>query len=120
MTARTSKSWTSWASGPATNGEVQGTYADPSTEHSKVASAWSEVNSNVAVYPALRVAGCAVRVVVGSPIAVQVWLAGVGSVLGGSARSTARTSRVCSPDASPISSWAASHAVHSPPSRRHS
>ena len=63
------------------------------------------MNLNVALKAPVRAGGPSVMIVSGSPVVIHVYgPAGVGSTFGGSARSIARTQRLCVPDASPVSS----------------
>ena len=70
-------------------GEVHGANGPRSSEHSKVASAWSAENVKVASVAPLSAAGPVRIVVSGGASVVKVWTAGVGSAL--SKSSTART-----------------------------
>src|SRR5688572_13201832 len=102
------------------NGDVHGTHGDPFTEHWNVAPDWLDSNVNVALNAPVT-AGGPVRIVVsGSPRVVHVWDAGVWSTLGISARSMARTSKVCAPCSRPTSSSTASVVSHGPPSSENS
>ena len=69
----------SFASGPATYGDVHGAGSEPLKEHMKVASGWSDSNSIVTLLLQMISGGPEVMIVSGSPTAVQVWTAGVGS-----------------------------------------
>ena len=75
--------------------DTHGSKSSPSIEQANVTLGWLASNVNVALRSNVVAAGVVSRVVVGAPITVHVWDAGVGSTFGGSARSTARTSRVC-------------------------
>jgi hypothetical protein len=68
-------------------------------------------NVNVALRSDVVAAGVVSSVVVGGPITVQLCSAGVGSTFGGSARSTARTSRWWRPFSRPLKSAVGSTAV---------
>ena len=94
------------------------------TEHWKVAPGWSEWNSKVAVYEPVGSAGPESMIVSGSPVVVQTngsvslgpkprsLPAGVGSVLGSSAASIARTHSQCWPEPRLSSSQTISHSSH--------
>src|ERR671915_703083 len=130
FTARTSNSWSIGSpaspgrNGPAWYPDEQPTYGDPLTEHWKVAPAWSEWNSKIAVYEPVGSVGPLSMIVFGSPVVVQtngsVSLgpkprsrpAGVGSTFGISAASSARTHSQCWPEPRASSSHTASHSCH--------
>src|SRR5918992_1389899 len=130
LTARTSNSCSSGSpaapgrNGPASYPDSQVTYGDPLTEHWKVAPGWSEWNSKVAVYEPVGSDGPESMIVSGSPVVVQtngsVSLgpnprsrpAGVGSTVGISPASSARTHSQCWPESRASRSHTASHASH--------
>src|SRR5918992_5603967 len=130
LTARTSNSCSIGSpaspgrNGPAWYPEEQVTYGDPLTEHWKVAPGWSEWKCQIAVYEPVGSSGPESMIVFGSPVVVQtkgaVSLgpkprsrpAGVGSTLGISAASSARTHSQCWPEPRAWSSHTTSHSSH--------
>ena len=100
-------------------GELQALKAAPSSEHSNVEPASSELKPKLAVVLELAAPGFAPIVVCGALTSYsQVWLAGVASTL--PAPSIARTDSVCSPDSRPSGRNGVSHSAYAAPSSEHS
>jgi hypothetical protein len=118
--ARTSKVWVpSVSAGEIVSGLEHDVQLPPSIRHSKVEAGSDALNANEGVVLPEGLGGPESIVVFGAVRSiVQVWLAGVASVL--PAASVARTSKVWLPAPSAASVSGLEHDVQLPPSMRHS
>ena len=117
--ARTRKSCAPFASPVRTWGDVQSCHAPSSSRHSKPAPASPDPNANSARLDAVVASGAESKVVSGSTVStIQVRAASLASTF--PAASVARTRRVCSPWASPVSVRGEVQACQAPESSLHS
>ena len=108
----------------SSSGELQGANGAPSSEHSSVASGSAAANVNVASVrtvvrsgpESMRVSGGVTSG--GGPLTVHAAVAGVGSAL--PVRSSARTAKLCTPGATPVSVRGDVQEAKAPPSSAHS
>jgi hypothetical protein len=116
--ARTSTAWSPSERPVSVCGEEQALQGPKSSEHSKLAPLWSEENVSVRLVTPGSGSVAASSSVSGGATTVHSCRDGLASAL--PAASTARTSSVCSPTASPVSCSGVSHGAKLSPSTEHS